>query len=39
VHNKTMADIIKEKYHNSRRFKNMEAKAKAASKPGKIKTK
>jgi hypothetical protein len=39
VHNKTMADIIKEKYHNSRRFKNMEAKARAASKPEKIKTK
>jgi hypothetical protein len=39
VHNKTMADIIKEKYHNSRRFKNMEAKAQTAIKPEKIKAK
>lgn len=39
VHNKTMADIIKEKYHGSRRFKQMQAQLQPAPKPGKIKAK
>jgi hypothetical protein len=39
VHNKTMADIIKEKYHNSRRFKVIAAKSQPAAKREKIKAK